>query len=151
MDEIVARIAFGVGRRNDEPVDHRSSTRSAMPTPRRSASCSTLAADQLGTVGSGNHYVDLFDDEEDFVWVGVHFGSRGFGHKTATRLPRARRRATATAMDGRTPPTLLLDRLRARRRSTSPRCKLAGEYAYAGRDVGASSGCSSILGAAATD
>jgi tRNA-splicing ligase RtcB len=33
------------------------------------------AAEQLGTVGGGNHYVDL-RDEEDRVWVGVHFGSR---------------------------------------------------------------------------
>ena len=42
-------------------------------------------ATQLGTVGSGNHYVDLFEDEEGFVWIGVHFGSRGLGHKTATK------------------------------------------------------------------
>ena len=29
---------------------------------------------QLGTVGSGNHYVDLMRDEEGLVWIGVHFG-----------------------------------------------------------------------------
>src|SRR5260221_10160726 len=39
---------------------------------------------QLATVGSGNHYVDWFTDEEDRVWIGVHFGSRGLGHKLAT-------------------------------------------------------------------
>jgi tRNA-splicing ligase RtcB (3'-phosphate/5'-hydroxy nucleic acid ligase) len=44
----------------------------------------SMAREQLGTVGSGNHYVDLFEDEEGFVWIGVHFGSRGLGHKTAT-------------------------------------------------------------------
>ena len=43
-----------------------------------------IARNQLGTVGSGNHYVDIFVDEADRVWVGVHFGSRGLGHKTAT-------------------------------------------------------------------
>jgi tRNA-splicing ligase RtcB len=44
-----------------------------------------MAAQQLGTIGSGNHYVDLFEDEADgALWIGVHFGSRGFGHKTAT-------------------------------------------------------------------
>src|SRR5436190_2119395 len=43
------------------------------------------ARNQLGTVGSGNHYVDLFEDEEGFVWIGVHFGSRGLGHKSATK------------------------------------------------------------------
>ena len=39
---------------------------------------------QIGSVGSGNHYVDVFADEDDYVWVGVHFGSRGLGHKIAT-------------------------------------------------------------------
>ena len=44
----------------------------------------SLARKQLGTVGSGNHFVNLFEDEQGTVWVGVHFGSRGFGHKTAS-------------------------------------------------------------------
>ena len=43
-----------------------------------------LAKSQLGTVGSGNHFVDIFKDDEGFVWIGVHFGSRGFGHKITT-------------------------------------------------------------------
>jgi tRNA-splicing ligase RtcB (3'-phosphate/5'-hydroxy nucleic acid ligase) len=43
------------------------------------------AVAQLGTVGSGNHYVDLTRDEDAFVWIGVHFGSRGLGHTCATR------------------------------------------------------------------
>ncbi len=43
-----------------------------------------LAEGQLGTVGAGNHYVDLFADQQDRLWIGVHFGSRGFGHRTAT-------------------------------------------------------------------
>ncbi len=43
-----------------------------------------LAAKQLRTVASGNHYVNLFAGERGIVWVGVHFGSRGFGHRTAT-------------------------------------------------------------------
>src|ERR671921_548300 len=42
------------------------------------------AAKQLGTVGAGNHYVDLFAGDDGHVWIGVHFGSRGFGHKTAS-------------------------------------------------------------------
>jgi tRNA-splicing ligase RtcB len=47
------------------------------------------AVAQLGTVGSGNHYVDLMRDEDDFVWIGVHFGSRGLGHTSATRYLKA--------------------------------------------------------------
>ena len=39
-----------------------------------------LARNQLGTVGSGNHFVDiLIDTETEEVWVANHFGSRGSG------------------------------------------------------------------------
>ena len=48
-----------------------------------------MARDQLGTVGGGNHYVDIFADEQDRIWVGVHFGSRGLGYKTATHFLKA--------------------------------------------------------------
>jgi tRNA-splicing ligase RtcB len=40
------------------------------------------SADRVA-LGSGNQYVDLFTDEQDRVWIGVHFGSRGLGHKIA--------------------------------------------------------------------
>jgi tRNA-splicing ligase RtcB (3'-phosphate/5'-hydroxy nucleic acid ligase) len=44
-----------------------------------------LAKQQLGSVGAGNHYVDIFEEAENphVVWIAVHFGSRGFGHKIA--------------------------------------------------------------------
>lgn len=41
------------------------------------------ARDQLGTVGSGNHYIDVLVDGEDYLWVAVHFGSRGLGYHLA--------------------------------------------------------------------
>ena len=50
----------------------------------RSASSPRSPRTRLGTVGAGNHYVDLFADQERMLWIGVHFGSRGFGHKTAS-------------------------------------------------------------------
>ncbi len=43
-----------------------------------------MAATQRGTVGSGNHYVDVLEDENGDAWVATHFASRGLGHKTAT-------------------------------------------------------------------
>ena len=33
--------------------------------------------------GVREYYVDIFSDEQDRIWIGVHFGSRGLGHKTA--------------------------------------------------------------------
>lgn len=87
MDDIVKRISFGVGRANSTPVDHVLFDDEAWTDPSLS-SLKSLARDQLGTVGSGNHYIDLFKDEQGRTWVGVHFGSRGFGHKIATHFLR---------------------------------------------------------------
>jgi len=40
---------------------------------------------QLGTLGSGNHFIELCLDEEDTVWLFLHSGSRGVGNKIAQR------------------------------------------------------------------
>ncbi|QKS17298.1 RtcB family protein [Curtobacterium sp. Csp2] len=38
---------------------------------------------QLGTLGSGNHFIEISVDEEDRVWLFLHSGSRGIGNKIA--------------------------------------------------------------------
>jgi tRNA-splicing ligase RtcB len=38
-------------------------------------------AAQLGTLGSGNHFIEVCLDEEDRVWVMLHSGSRGVGNR----------------------------------------------------------------------
>ena len=40
---------------------------------------------QLGTLGSGNHFIEVTVDEEDRVWLFLHSGSRGVGNKIAQR------------------------------------------------------------------
>jgi len=40
---------------------------------------------QLGTLGSGNHFIEVSLDEEDRVWLFLHSGSRGVGNKLATK------------------------------------------------------------------
>jgi tRNA-splicing ligase RtcB len=136
-DEIQDVVSFGVGRKNrsdDAPVDHplfESAAWQALPHHARQGLREKARA-QLGTVGSGNHYVDVFADESGAIWVGVHFGSRGFGHTVAsgflalsqnekwgTRVPE---RETLLALDapiGQDYWSLM---------------SLAGEYAYAGRE-----------------
>ena len=84
MDEIYSRISFGMGRPNNEPVDHPILEEINNHYFPEIKNLSSLASNQLGTVGGGNHFVDLFYDEEEYVWIGVHFGSRGFGHKIAS-------------------------------------------------------------------
>jgi tRNA-splicing ligase RtcB len=88
-DEIAETISFGMGRKNradDAPTDDplfEDDGWEAVPPKERQALRDKARA-QLGTVGSGNHYVDVFADETGTIWVGVHFGSRGFGHTVAS-------------------------------------------------------------------
>lgn len=39
---------------------------------------------QLGSLGSGNHFIEITLDEQDRVWLFLHSGSRGIGNKIAT-------------------------------------------------------------------
>ena len=88
-DEIAGTVSFGIGRKNrsdDAPIDHPlfgDAAWDAVPHKHRRALLDKARL-QLGTVGSGNHYVDVFADETGAIWVGVHFGSRGFGHTVAS-------------------------------------------------------------------
>ena len=138
MREITRRISFGVGvpaqERSDHPVLDRIS--SAPFEPQRKLA--KLAAEQLGTVGGGNHYVNLMADESDRIWVGVHFGSRGFGHKTASGFLAL---AEGRRFDERTPegemdsPPVLFEVGSELGDGYIAAMQLAGEYAYAGRDI----------------
>ncbi|MCX6811360.1 MAG: RtcB family protein [Candidatus Berkelbacteria bacterium] len=41
------------------------------------------ARHQLGTLGGGNHFLEILKDSKDKIWLMVHSGSRNFGYKTA--------------------------------------------------------------------
>jgi tRNA-splicing ligase RtcB len=41
------------------------------------------APKQLGTLGSGNHFLELCADQDDRVWIMLHSGSRGAGNRLA--------------------------------------------------------------------
>jgi tRNA-splicing ligase RtcB (3'-phosphate/5'-hydroxy nucleic acid ligase) len=128
MTEIQAKISFGMGRHNQEKVDHELFDDPAW-SEIRSLNLRDKAAAQLGTVGSGNHYVDLFTDEEDMVWVGVHFGSRGLGHGIATWALKA-----GGAVDSMMAMPLVVHESEPLFDSYLAAMTLAGRYAYAGRD-----------------
>ena len=49
-------------------------------------------ANQLGTLGSGNHFAEVCLDERETVWVMLHSGSRGIGNRLATSHIRVARR-----------------------------------------------------------
>ncbi len=138
MDEVWRTISFGVGRINNEPVSDHPVFDAILHSPVRwQRSMFQMARNQLGTVGSGNHYVDLFEDRADgMLWVGVHFGSRGFGHKTACGFLAL---AAGKALDARVDDSM--DAPPATIRLGTPLAddylaamEVAGQYAYAGRN-----------------
>lgn len=128
MDDVFQSISFGVGRKNEERVDH-PLFESPVWNDEPFKGLKANAASQLGTVGSGNHYVDLFADERDRVWCGVHFGSRGLGHKIATHFL-----AAAGGRDGMMVDPVTIDVNSDLGQQYLNGMHLAGEYAYAGRD-----------------
>jgi tRNA-splicing ligase RtcB (3'-phosphate/5'-hydroxy nucleic acid ligase) len=136
-DAIQDAISFGIGRRNrsdDAPVDHplfESAAWDALPHHVRNGLRDKARA-QLGTVGSGNHYVDVFVDESDAIWVGVHFGSRGLGHTIASGFLALSQSAKWGA---RVPEReALLSLSRPMGQDYWELMTLAGQYAYAGRE-----------------
>jgi tRNA-splicing ligase RtcB len=129
LHDIVAAISFGVGRTNNERVEHAVMDESDAWRAADREDYRQKAAAQLGTVGSGNHYVDLLCDETGMVWIGVHFGSRGLGHTTATKYLKE-----AGGKDGINVPPAVVDVDSEIGRRYLAAMHLAGDYAYAGRE-----------------
>lgn len=132
-DTIFSNLSFGVGRKNDTPITHELFNDTAWNSVdflRQNPELKKKAQAQLGTIGSGNHYVDVFTDENDNVWVGVHFGSRGLGHTIASHFMKLAG-DNVNIMD-ETPHTLDTSSKDGRDYLTC--MELAGRYAYAGRD-----------------
>lgn len=131
MDDVWNTLSFGVGRKNPERNDdspfvtdtHEGWNTDAAKLLRHKANA------QLGTIGSGNHYVDIFVDEQERVWIGVHFGSRGLGHGIATWFLKA-----AGASDGMMVDPVFLDVSSDLGAQYIAAMQLGGVYAYAGRN-----------------
>lgn len=129
MDDVWQIISFGVGRKNSEEVDHELFNDPTWDDIKEVSELKDMARSQLGTVGSGNHYVDIFEDDQGYVWIGVHFGSRGLGHKLATHFVKA-----GGGKDSINADPVLLDVNSDLGQQYIACMQLAGKYAYAGRD-----------------
>lgn len=153
MDEVARQVSFGVGRKNPKPVDHAVFDDPTWTDLPQVGALKDLARAQLGTVGSGNHYVDLFEEPATgALWIGVHFGSRGLGHKIASGFLNL---AAGRPFDGKAPgesmdqdPTLIPLESELGQAYLAA-MHLAGQYAYAGRDYVVQQ-VLAILGARAT-
>ena len=129
LDDIRRVVSFGVGRANAERAEHALFDDADAWRDADMVDYRQKAAAQLGTVGSGNHYVDLMRDDAGFVWIGVHFGSRGLGHTSATKYLKA-----AGGRDGMNVPPAVIDEDGELGRRYLAAMELAGRYAYAGRE-----------------
>lgn len=129
MNEIQKHISFGIGRKNEEKVEHELFDDPLWDELDILRSLKSKAIDQLGTVGSGNHYVDVFVDELNRTWVGVHFGSRGLGHSICTYFIKQ-----AGGKDGVHATPIIFDENSDLGEQYIKCMELAGRYAYAGRD-----------------
>ncbi len=143
MDEIARRISFGIGRKNKVKVDHELFDAPEWEVYREIGQhehdqLKKLAQDQLGTVGAGNHYVDLLVEEvTGDIWIANHFGSRGFGHRTASgflNLAKGREFSERAPGESMEQPPTLIDLDSELGAMYYKAMKLAGRYAYAGRD-----------------
>ena len=138
MDEVWRTISFGMGRNNDERISDHAVFESISKSPvKQQRGLLSLARGQLGTVGGGNHYVDLFEDRGDgSLWVGVHFGSRGLGHKTASGFLAlaANKNWDARVGDNMDAPPAVIKLGTPLADDYLAAMNIAGEYAYAGRD-----------------
>ena len=134
---VYTSLEFGVGKKNksnDAPIADsifEDSRWESIPESSRD-DLKEKARQQLGTIGSGNHYANVMECENGSLWVAVHCGSRGLGHSIAsgfmalsqnqswgTKVPEVE-----CLLDLNTP---LGDAY------WSAMC-LAGDYAYAGRE-----------------
>src|SRR5262245_33848008 len=145
IEDVPAVLSFRVGRTNEEHVEHELFDDAEAWKASDMEAYRQKAVAQLGTVGSGNHYVDLLRDESGFVWIGVHFGSRGLGHTSATRYLRA-----AGGKDGMNVPPAVIDEDSEIGRRYVAAMQLAGRYAYAGREWVVDRVCR-IIGGSVTD
>jgi tRNA-splicing ligase RtcB len=138
MDTLWRALSFGVGRRNDERVDHPVIDAIARSPVKPQRKLLSLAREQLGTIGSGNHYVELFEDRADgSLWIGVHFGSRGFGHRTASgflALAKGRAFEERVSEGGMDAAPSILSLHQPLGQDYVAAMALAGDYAYAGRE-----------------
>lgn len=138
MREITKTIGFGVGRPNPKPIEHEIFDKIAHAEFAQQRKFIDLATEQLGTVGSGNHFINLFEDKDGFVWIGVHFGSRGFGHKTTNGFIALSKNKDfdARVSEGKKDEgPILFDTASELGQGYIAAMQLAGDYAYAGRDI----------------
>lgn len=92
MQEILSRVPVGFAQRSKENTRWKSCEPFEEPLKEILAHEPTMLDPmvksewhaQLGTLGGGNHFIELTADEEDRLWIMLHSGSRGIGNIMAS-------------------------------------------------------------------
>ena len=87
MPLVEQRIPAGVGQAHAEvdPPAQQVLAQLGRPRTELTGKQERTTATQFGTLGSGNHFVEVCLDEDDAVWLVLHSGSRGIGNQLAQR------------------------------------------------------------------
>lgn len=140
------RLLRAIGRRVPSHRRHRAATL-PMPAdcvaddlshPALAAACADEGALQFGTLGGGNHFIELQADEDNRLWLMIHSGSRAMGQVIRSHhVARATRGATMPYLDtaGDQGRAYLNDQDWARRYARGNRVAMAEQVCEALREI----------------
>jgi len=80
IDEVTRRIPLGEGHCHQRPQQW--ARFDEMPDWMDGHTCE-LAQKNLGTLGGGNHFIEIQAGDDGFIWLMLHSGSRNFGYRIA--------------------------------------------------------------------
>lgn len=136
MRQIQKNVEFGMGRNNPTPIE--SDVFEDCPAweflEQHHKGLKKKAQNQLGTVGSGNHYVDLLVDTQGYIWIANHFGSRGLGHNIASGFMALHGGSKFTDRIPEGEEAVVFETDSELGQQYIECMNLAGRYAYAGRE-----------------
>lgn len=83
LEQIRNRIPVGFNHHQDSHEDRMPEADSVMGFDSVVMREYDSACHQIGTLGGGNHFIEIQKDEEGYIWVMIHSGSRNLGFQVA--------------------------------------------------------------------
>lgn len=93
LNRLKARIPVGEGVSHDDVQEWEGFERRVREKERDWPT--KLDRMNLGTLGGGNHFVELQRSDDGFIWLMLHSGSRNLGHRIATHYHRIAQKVNA--------------------------------------------------------
>jgi tRNA-splicing ligase RtcB len=97
VPRIEGAVPAGLGNWRRRPTDAARAWLAANPNPRLTPQQEGRALEQMGSLGSGNHFFEVCLDERDHVWIVMHSGSRGVGNQLAEGHIKVAKKLAASA------------------------------------------------------